>query len=98
MTGKKRIIFATVIITLFFVVLFSALFFIHGGEHDCTCGGCAVCEIVSFLGKMQKLIALACGIFIFAGLSCVPCFFCVTYGQAVKAENTPIKLKVKLLN
>ena len=79
-------------------MLCSPLFIIHGTDHDCIGAGCAICNCAKLFAEMQKIIALACGIFVFAHLFMLPLLFYITCGQATKAQHTPITLKVKLLN
>lgn len=98
MAKKNRIIAILLAITIFFVVLCSALFVIHGADHDCIGEKCTICNCVNLLEEMQKIIALASGIFAFSHLFLLLLLFCVAFGQATKIGATPITLKVKLLN
>ena len=98
MTKKIRIIATLLAIIFFFVVLCSALFVIHGADHDCIGERCAICNCINLFEELQRIITLASGIFLFANLFLLPLLFYTSCWQKNKSQDTPIKLKVKLLN
>ena len=98
MAKKNRIIAILLAITIFFVVLCSALFIIHGSEHDCIGEGCVICNCINLIEGLQRLIALASAAFMFAAIPLLTVLFYAFSLENSKRENTPIKLKVKLLN
>ena len=98
MTNKKRIITVMLVTALIFVVLCSALFIIHGSEHDCIGEGCVICNCINLIEGLQRLIALASAAFMFAAIPLLTVLFYAFSLENSKRENTPIKLKVKILN
>ena len=98
MTNKKR---AAAVVSAAFVIvaLIASLFFIvHEADHDCIGEGCPVCAVVALCRDSletlgNSLIAVA------AVFSC--CFFtvlAVLFSLSATYLQTPISLKVKLLD
>ena len=98
MKKKIRIIATLLTIIFFFVVLCSSLFVIHGADHVCIGKGCAICDCINLFEELQRTIVLASGSFMFADFFLLLLLFYTSCWQKNESQNTPIKLKVKLLN
>ena len=98
MTNKRRIISFLMILLIVFVLVSSFWFILHETHHDCSGEDCPVCAMIAvckntlnsvFAALLLVLSALAASS---AGRSAgASTVFCVR-------DETPVSLKVKLLN
>ena len=98
MAGIRRT--AAVILTVITVVaiLFSLFVIVRENDHNCTGDNCPVCALIHFCRETLKALSATLLIALFA--LAVPCF--VSPAKSVRRSlsfiETPISLKVKLLN
>lgn len=97
MNTKKT--FAIVLaVLLVFVMLLSHLFVIMEADHDCAGEECHICAVIAICQNTLKALgdALVAAAIVFACF----CFTApiLTFYRATKYNETPISLKVKLLN
>lgn len=95
---NKRICAALFVAATVFVVVCSALFVIHGIGHDCIGEGCAVCNSFNILRKLQSMLLLASVLTVCAHADRSMQAMCPGTSRCMYSWNTPIELKVKLLN
>ena len=89
-------VLAAVIVT---VVFFSLFFVIHEAHHDCTGEGCRICArieaCINTVKSFAKLAAIALVLLLFSGLFIISSH---PPKRIFGKENSPVFLKVKLLN
>ena len=98
MTNKKRVV-AVILSALVLFALMTSLFVImHEADHDCIGENCPVCAVIAVcqntlktLGGIVGAAALAFACFSFTA-SVIAFFRTISYNE------TPVSLKVKLLN
>lgn len=97
---RKRTRLAAILLTaVVFVVMVASLFVVaHETNHDCAGEGCGICAILTICRRALKALsdALAILAVIAALVSCA--VFLTTARTATFHAETPISLKVKLLN
>ena len=98
MTNKRRIISILMILLIVFVLVSSFWFILHETHHDCTGEDCPVCAMIAICRNTLKtvLIALLLVLSALASRSAGRAF--VSSSAQFDPEETPVSLKVKLLN
>ena len=98
MANKRR--FASIIIAAFIVVaVLTSLFVVaHEADHDCIGEDCPVCAVIAACQTILKtlrdaLVVAAAALVCFVVAASIEKFISIR-----SSENTPISLKVKLLN
>ncbi len=99
MTNKKRLA-ALILAVLVLLALMTSLFvIIHEADHDCTGEDCPICAVIAVCRNTLKLLGDA-----LAALAVVFACFCFAASSAIlyffekTNQETPVSLKVKLLN
>lgn len=97
--AKARRFIAVFLAALVLLAVMTSLFTIsHEGEHDCIGENCPVCAVLALCRNTLKALL---GVFTAAaiGLACF-CFAALlpSHTQSISYHETPISLKVKLLN
>ncbi len=98
MTNKKRFAAIALAVLVLFVLMTSLFVIAHEADHDCTGENCPVCAVIAFcrntlktLGDALIAAAVVFGCFCLAGSV-------TAFSRAEIYSETPISLKVKLLN
>lgn len=97
--AKQKRLAAVLLVVLVLVAMATSLFVLaHEADHDCVGEGCSVCAVISLCRNTLKAL---CGTLIAAATV----FECLRFGseataafRAFSSGETPITLKVKLLN
>lgn len=98
MVTKRR--FAAAILAAFILVAVTASLFIvvHEADHDCIGEGCPICAVITLCQNTLKALgdALIAAALVFACF----CFAAsvMSFSRIATYNQTPISLKVKLLN
>ena len=83
---------------LVFVMLFSHLFVIAEADHDCSGEDCPVCAVIALCQNTLKVLGEA----FIAAVAAFACLrfatFVISLFHTLTNTETPISLKVKLLN
>ena len=98
MVTKRR--FAAAILAAFILVAVAASLFIvvHEADHDCIGEGCPICAVVAVCQNTLKTLFRALAVFAAIAVSvCFAVVFITVFSASVHNE-TPISLKVKLLD
>ena len=95
----KRRFAAAILAALILVAVTASLFIVvHEADHDCIGEGCPVCAVVAVCRNTLKTLSGALAVF--AAIAASVCFavILITGFNASLHNETPISLKVKLLN
>lgn len=98
MVTKRR--FAAAILAALVIVAVTASLFVvvHEADHDCIGEGCPVCAVVAVCRNTLKTLSGALAAFAAAAASvCFAAILILALNASFRSE-TPISLKVKLLN
>ena len=98
MTKRNRVISMLLVVTVLFVMLFSASYMAVKANHDCIGEGCTVCHQMDLCKNFQKNLAAALLLAAIVGLLSFALICCVSLGHKTKVQDTLITLKVELLN
>ena len=98
MTNKKRLAAVILAAIVLFALMTSLIIIIHEADHECTGAHCPICTVIALC---QNTLKTLCG----ALISAVFAFGCFSLGaeiilffRAASHNDTPVSLKVKLLN
>ncbi len=98
MVTKRR--FAAAILAALILVAATASLFIvvHEADHDCIGEGCPICAVVTVCQNTLKTLSVALAVF--AAIAASVCFtvIFITVFNASFHNETPVSLKVKLLD
>ena len=98
MTNKKHLVAVFLAAVVLFALMSSLFVSIHEADHDCIGENCPVCTVIAICRNTLKALggALVAAALVFAcfclGVSVITRF------RIVKYNETPVSLKVKLLN
>ena len=96
MEKKKRIIAILLAVTVFFVMLYSALFIVVHAEHDCVGENCPICYQIDVCQNALKNLSLAVSAAAFAAAFTYTLCRSISSCAAVIPSYTLVSLKVKL--
>lgn len=98
MTLRNRVAAFVLTLLFVFVMLFSQFFIIAEAEHDCIGEHCPVCEQIAVCENALKTLSNGVAAII-ALLTCVVSFDTVMlFADCYDKSQTPVSLKVRLLN
>ena len=95
----KRRLFSSILILLIAFVLFASFFFIlHESHHDCEGEACPVCAMIAICRNTLKNFSVAL-LLVAALFSSLYAFFSDhANDRGIDGSDTPVSLKVRLLN
>ncbi|MCR5689091.1 MAG: hypothetical protein K6G71_02470 [Clostridiales bacterium] len=98
MVTKRR--FAVAILAALILVAVTASLFVvlHEAGHECIGEGCPICAVVSVCRNVLKTLSVALAVFAAAAASGYFAVFFITVFNASLHKETPVSLKVKLLD
>ena len=96
MEKKKRIIAILLAVTVFFVMLYSALFIVVHAGHDCVGENCPICYQISVCRNTLKNLSLAVSAAAFAAAFTYTLCRSISACADVTPSYTLVSLKVKL--
>ena len=97
-TSKQRIISCVLILLVLFVLFGSLYFILHESHHDCTDETCPVCAMIAICRNTIRSVSSALLLFALLFASLQTLFLHRSADRAEAAGETPVSLKVKLLN
>ncbi len=95
----KRRFAAAIRAALILVAVTASLFFIvHEADHDCIGEGCPICAVITVCQNTLKTLSAALAVFAAAAASVYFAVIFITVFNAFLHNETPVSLKVKLLD
>ncbi len=95
----KRRFAAAILMSLILVAVTASLFVVlHEADHDCIGEGCPICAIVAICQNTIKTLSGALAVFAAAAASVYFAVILITIFNASLHNETPISLRVKLLD
>lgn len=98
MKKATKVTAVIVIAILLCSMLYSIFFITNNARHDCTGESCPVCEQLQIAGSIVNKVSTAITTIVAAIFLCVSTQICGNMYQRSIVENSPIRLKVKMLN
>lgn len=98
MKAKRRLLSALMILLIIFVLVASFYFILHETRHECTGDECPVCALVAICRNTLKVFSVALILFSLFHASVRGTSFDSLSRVTCLATDTPVSLKVRLLN
>lgn len=98
MKKATKVTAVIMIAILFCSMLYSIFFITNNTHHDCTGESCPICEQLQIAGSIVNKVSTAITTIVAAIFLCVSTQICGNMYQRSIVENSPIRLKVKMLN
>jgi len=97
-TAERRLLSCILIFLVLFVLFGSLYFVLHESHHNCADEVCPVCAMIAICRNTIRSVSVVLLLFAFLFASLQFLFSLRCSDGADAAGNTPISLKVKLLN
>lgn len=98
MKKTTKVMTLMMLVMFFFSMLYSVFFLVNNAHHDCTGENCPICEQLqiaeNIVNKLSTaIVSIAAAIFL-----CVSAQTCSSSYHYIIVEDSPVRLKVKMLH
>lgn len=98
MKKASKIIAVIMAAMIIFCMVYSAYFTVKNAHHNCTDEDCSICELLQVAETTIKILSTVVFMAVASIFMCILAQDCIDGYYHIFVEDSPIKLKVKLLN